>query len=569
MEGKSPSLAAAARKKRRQSMASRRVSFAVDTALESVREFQKDENAADQAFPDPSVVAAAAAQVPPKPPAVATVASCPPPGPAPAAPSAAASPFGKGPAASAAEAAFAAAFSPAASAPAAPEATPEPAAPLENRTDAAPVDPFAAFGVSPANSAGRESLGNLPRMSIASYASGPADVTGTDLDLGTPASTRAPGSAAPSSAAPSSAGNDGVSPGSMFTAHLPRRVTMDPGQYREAMKAMAAEEATIDVSVSGVSPGAVTAAVSGVSPGAVTAAVPGLSALADEDDDAEASAMRGGGSATDGFTFDTGAITAAVPGLSALADEDDDAEASAAVNGGSAADETDDFGEAGDDTLNMLAGLKEAAGAPAPIAAPGDITAAVPSLSALADDDDVDDDAKTAAVQAPPPLDASTNSEQSPAVEGLPMGSVTEDVAADLAADLAAKVAAENAAAMGLAHADVDGAATIAVPDVAVASTPRRRRSRRTPKMFRKCSRGILPVPRTRRVARGVSRWRRRRPWLARTRRNAASRSASWVAIRWTSSSTRFRRRRPPSPISLSAAREPRTASRRISPRTT
>ena len=309
-------------------------------------------------------------------------------------------------------------------------------------------------------------------MSIASYASGPADVTGTDLDLGTPASTRAPGSAAPSSAAPSSAGNDGVSPGSMFTAHLPRRVTMDPGQYREAMKAMAAEEATIDVSVSGVSPGAVTAAVSGVSPGAVTAAVPGLSALADEDDDAEASAMRGGGSATDGFTFDTGAITAAVPGLSALADEDDDAEASAAVNGGSAADETDDFGEAGDDTLNMLAGLKEAAGAPAPIAAPGDITAAVPSLSALADDDDVDDDAKTAAVQAPPPLDASTNSEQSPAVEGLPMGSVTEDVAADLAADLAAKVAAENAAAMGLAHADVDGAATIAVPDVAVASTP-------------------------------------------------------------------------------------------------
>ena len=64
MEGKSPSLAAAARKKRRQSMASRRVSFAVDTALESVREFQKDENAADQAFPDPSVVAAAAAQVP-------------------------------------------------------------------------------------------------------------------------------------------------------------------------------------------------------------------------------------------------------------------------------------------------------------------------------------------------------------------------------------------------------------------------------------------------------------------------------------------------------------------------
>ena len=47
----------AARKKRKQSLASRRVSFAVESALESVREFQKDERDADgdsSAFPDPS-----------------------------------------------------------------------------------------------------------------------------------------------------------------------------------------------------------------------------------------------------------------------------------------------------------------------------------------------------------------------------------------------------------------------------------------------------------------------------------------------------------------------------------
>ena len=82
VDGKSPGgagrLSEAARKKRKQSLASRRVSFAVESALESVREFQKDERDADKAFPDPS-----ASFVPPKPPAVmATTATCPPPGPA-------------------------------------------------------------------------------------------------------------------------------------------------------------------------------------------------------------------------------------------------------------------------------------------------------------------------------------------------------------------------------------------------------------------------------------------------------------------------------------------------------
>ena len=81
VDGKSPSgagrLSEAARKKRKQSLASRRVSFAVESALESVREFQKDERDADKAFPDPS-----ASFVPPKPPAMmATTATSPPPGP--------------------------------------------------------------------------------------------------------------------------------------------------------------------------------------------------------------------------------------------------------------------------------------------------------------------------------------------------------------------------------------------------------------------------------------------------------------------------------------------------------
>jgi hypothetical protein len=57
-------------------------------------------------------------------------------------------------------------------------------------------------------------------------------------------------------------------------------------------------------------------------------------------------------------------------------------------------------------------------------------------LSALADADD-DDDAVDGSV-------GFASAEKSPAIEGLPMGSVTEDVAANLAADLAAAVAADN-----------------------------------------------------------------------------------------------------------------------------
>ena len=85
-----------------------------------------------------------------------------------------------------------------------------------------------------------------------------------------------------------------------------------------------------------------------------------------------------------------------------------------------------------------------------------DITAAVPGLSALADEDDAEnpgaEDFYGAATEAVPyarslaetSLDASA--EQSPAIEGLPMGSVTEEIAADLAAELAAKVARDYAA---------------------------------------------------------------------------------------------------------------------------
>ena len=150
------------------------------------------------------------------------------------------------------------------------------------------------------------------------------------------------------------------------------------------------------------------------------------------------------------------------------------------------------------------------------------------------------------------------------------MGSVTEDVAADLAAELAAKVAAENAAAMGLAHADVDGAATIAVPDVAVASTPASAASVGRRKCSENVRGGILPVPRTRRVARGVSRWRRRRPWLARTRRNARltlgvlGRDSMDVVVDAVPAAT-------PTLTDLTFGGEGTafTASRRISPRTT
>jgi hypothetical protein len=142
----------------------------------------------------------------------------------------------------------------------------------------------------------------------------------------------------------------------MFTAHLPRRVTMDPAQYRDAMRAAAEDardpedadaiieeeeeegeeerpteeeeeerptEETRSVTVGNLLPG------DGAHTGAVTAAVPGLSALADADeedfgeDDAPSGVdARFRATVSGGF----GDITAAVPGLSALADADDDAD---------------------------------------------------------------------------------------------------------------------------------------------------------------------------------------------------------------------------------------------------
>ena len=74
----------------------------------------------------------------------------------------------------------------------------------------------------------------------------------------------------------------------------------------------------------------------------------------------------------------------------------------------------------------------------------GDITAAVPGLSALADaDDDADTPGDVSEVLVAEKSEKSS-AEKSPAIEGLPMGSVTEDVAANLAAELAAAVAADN-----------------------------------------------------------------------------------------------------------------------------
>ena len=395
VDGKSPAgagrLSEAARKKRKQSLASRRVSFAVESALESVREFQKDERDADKAFPDPS-----ASFVPPKPPSLATTATCPPPGPAAttgagpvlAAPT---SPFGAGPASAAAEAAMAA-FSPA--------ATP---------VAAAKPDPFAAFGVSdsPAAPFGSLSAAKEDDVGTPNDARGNGNVSSDAMarvsnasdfiPLGTPAS------AAPSSAARSayserfeksvSSASPAVapSPGSMFTAHLPRRVTMDPAQYRDAMR-LAAEEASARDPTEEPEP---------------------IIEEEEEDGDDVLDASDGGDDAA-------GAITAAVPGLSALADEDEDED-----------EDEDDFGddEPGERTMSMLEGMKASVAE----ASPGDITAAVPGLSALAD---ADDDAADGSGFA--------SAEKSPAIEGLPMGSVTEDVAANLAADLAAAVAADN-----------------------------------------------------------------------------------------------------------------------------
>ena len=409
MEGASPVSTAAARKKRKQSLANRRVSFAVDTALESVREFQKDENAAMNAFPDPSSNAASSARatgaagVPPKPPAVATVAACPPPGPAPSPRAAAEKPPEE------------------ASNPAAEEVSNHGAEEVSNHgaeevsnrgasaslaiSEASPasappasatkrLDPFAAFGVSasPGDVSALTPAGG--RASVASLA-----------DAGS-----LPGSAAPSSAGGSAGGASASgadpSPGAMFTAHLPRRVTMDPTQYRDAMRAAGMDEGPEPVEE------------------------------ADEEEEEEKP-----NSGEDDFAFD--AVTAAVPGLSALADEDD-----ADARDAPTAEDEFGFGDGpGDRTLEMLAGMKAKA---------NDITAAVPGLSALADEDDAEnpgaEDFYGAATEAVPyarslaetSLDASA--EQSPAIEGLPMGSVTEEIAADLAAELAAKVARDYAA---------------------------------------------------------------------------------------------------------------------------
>lgn len=410
-------LNAAQRKKRKQSLASRRVSFAVESALESVREFQKDERDADKAFPDPIASANAVSAVLPKPPVAASIVTCPPPSAAGVAP---ASPFGSGPASAAAEAVMAA-FSPA--------ATPETktglvdgagvmATPSSHR---GPVDPFAAFGVSdsPVVGAGSDvgdGTGDGMTLALGTPGSGVtvqglARVSNASdfIPLGTPVSV------APSSVAPSSAGgqsvvsdvNEQATPGSMFKNHLPRRVTMDPGQYRDAMKAAADElpEESTDV-------------------------------IHEEEETEEDAVM---------FTehaMDNG-ITAAVPGLSALVDEDED-----------------DFGEEpGEHTMNMLNGLKESVAGEeqGDVAQQGepvnyDITSAVPGLSSLADDDEDAGDAFTTeeTMSQPSPkasiseMSFASSAEKSPAMEGLPMGSITEDVAAAMAAELAAAVAKDN-----------------------------------------------------------------------------------------------------------------------------
>ena len=95
------------------------------------------------------------------------------------------------------------------------------------------------------------------------------------------------------------------------------------------------------------------------------------------------------------------------------------------------------FGDGpGDRTLEMLAGMKAKA---------NDITAAVPGLSALADEDDAEnpgaEDFYGAATEAVPRRDGRPRSlaetsldasaEQTKTIEGLPMGSVTEEIAAD------------------------------------------------------------------------------------------------------------------------------------------
>jgi hypothetical protein len=428
----------AARKKRKQSLASRRVSFAVESALESVREFQKDERDADGAvaFPDPSAGAApalaaendasrgTAAEISqtddsrtqhntsmPKPPAPATTATCPPPGPAaqitkPTDPPT--SPFGAGPAAAAAEAAMAA-FSPAAFSPAA-----TPVSVFTKKTD-----PFAAFGVS-------DSPG-VPFESEEARAADPSSARASDPRVSSDALARVsnasdfiplgtPASAAPSSAARSPSGGRGAllsaspavapSPGSMFTAHLPRRVTMDPAQYRDAMRA-AAEDARDPEDADAI-----------IEEEEEEGEEERPTEEEEEERPTEETRSVTVGNLLPGDGAHTGAVTAAVPGLSALADADEE-----------------DFGE--DDAPSGVDARFRATVS----GGFGDITAAVPGLSALADaDDDADTPGDVSEILAA----EKSSAEKSPAIEGLPMGSVTEDVAANLAAELAAAVAADN-----------------------------------------------------------------------------------------------------------------------------
>jgi hypothetical protein len=432
----------------------------------------------------------------------------------------------------------------------------------------ASMNPFDAFGVSdsPAGtsvhgiltpdmiqfSAGKDDqslAGSARRNTMNSgygrMSHGGGDVTGTintvefqlHMNMGTPAgdeSVRGGSHGAPNSAGggamsatPHSMGRAtpaSATPGSdLFTNHLPRRQTMEPGQYREAMAVLLGgdggggrdsmgddggedgainEDITITGGISldgGMSPGASLSAAGGI-----TAMVPGLGALADEDEDDAPSAADG--PATEGFTFSAG-ITAGVPRLSDLAADDED-DGQQQQQQQHTEDFTDDFGAAREQTMMMLAKLKQqhgglgqtqqeaagegAAGA-APAPAPADVTAAVPSLGQLADDDEDEgqpqeqDDATTedstdvshvsesalSSGDSGSAMDVST--EASPAPEGLPMGTVTEDVAATLAAELAAKVAAESQAAAGTPFAAAAAAAPASPPaasPAAVSSAP-------------------------------------------------------------------------------------------------
>ena len=386
-------------------MANRRVSFAVDTALESVREFAKDEGAEGSgldavAFPDPVTATAASSSAKP----VATLASCPPPAPIVVAPSPAPAP------------------------------TPTPApAPAPHVTPTA-TDPFLAFGVSPAASGGSKSHATPSEDGTIAFSHGVMSTPGSNLnltgnlagggggrpsdatshgtgtvgafDLGdtpnvanaTPMSANGGGGGAPT---PNS-GPGSVDIGNVFSKNLPRRVTMDPSQYRDAMKAAGNDLTT-------------------------TPTITESGGLDDDEDDDEVDDEDGGelGMHDDG-------VTASVPGLAALADEDED--------------ETHDAGHApvGMSAPGHTAAFKYDASAAANANA-NEITAAVPSLSSLAADDEDDDD-HLATVNVHDVSKHSTNSsEASPALCGLPMGSVTEDVAANMAADLAAAVAADQA----------------------------------------------------------------------------------------------------------------------------